>query len=80
MNTAEEIAQWVIYNRYPKSENEKISDAEMYNELVAKISELSTPPAPTDKETKKKNKPTDAYGGLGSELESGNMNYDAYYS
>jgi len=22
----------------------------------------------------------DAYGGLGSELESGNMNYDAYYS
>lgn len=23
---------------------------------------------------------SDAYGGLGSELESGNMNYDAYYS
>ena len=22
---------------------------------------------------------SDAYGGLGSELESGNMNYDAYY-
>ena len=27
MKTAKEIAQWVIDNRYPKSENEKVSDA-----------------------------------------------------
>jgi hypothetical protein len=25
------IAQWVIDNRYPKSENEKVSDVEMYH-------------------------------------------------
>lgn len=29
--TAEETAQWVIDNRYPKSELQKISDHEMYN-------------------------------------------------
>ena len=36
----EEIAQWVIDNRYPKSEYEKISDSEMYNLLIEKISNL----------------------------------------
>jgi hypothetical protein len=34
---AEKIAQWVIDNRYPKSENNKMSDFEMYHELVDKI-------------------------------------------
>lgn len=34
---AEEIAQWVIDNRYAKSENQKMSDAEMYHTLVEKI-------------------------------------------
>jgi hypothetical protein len=29
-----ELAQWVINNRYPKSENEKVSDAEMYNFII----------------------------------------------
>jgi phosphoglycerol transferase MdoB-like AlkP superfamily enzyme len=34
---AKEIAQWVIDNRHPKSENEKVSDAEMYNEILRLI-------------------------------------------
>lgn len=38
--TAEEIAQWVIDNRYPKSEDDKISDHELYYELVEKIKDL----------------------------------------
>jgi hypothetical protein len=29
-----ELAQWVINNRYPKSENDKVSDSEMYNFIV----------------------------------------------
>jgi hypothetical protein len=29
--TAEEKAQWVIDNRYPKSEKDKVSDFEMYH-------------------------------------------------
>tara|TARA_R110000772_G_C13310212_1_gene439999 strand:- start:33217 stop:33501 length:285 start_codon:yes stop_codon:yes gene_type:complete len=33
----EEIAQWVIHNRYPKSELEKMSDCEMYYALIDKI-------------------------------------------
>ena len=33
----EEIAQWVINNRYPKSEKEKVSDAEMYHFIVAQL-------------------------------------------
>lgn len=37
MKTAEEIAQWVIDNRYPKSEKEKISDHEMYHMIVDSI-------------------------------------------
>lgn len=38
--TAEEIAQWVINNRYPKNEQEKVSDAEMYQQLLSMIKEL----------------------------------------
>lgn len=41
MKTPQEIAQWVIANRYPKSENDKISDIEMYVQLVDDISILS---------------------------------------
>lgn len=33
----EEIAQWVIDNRYPKSEQDKVSDAEMYHFLCETI-------------------------------------------
>ena len=44
MNTAKEIAQWVIDNRYPKSENEKVSDMEMYHELVESIEKLCNIP------------------------------------
>lgn len=40
MKTPEEIAQWVINNRYPKSEKEKVSDAEMYHSLVESIVKL----------------------------------------
>lgn len=29
MKTAKEIVQWVIDNRYPKNEKERISDAEI---------------------------------------------------
>ncbi|MFT3679447.1 MAG: hypothetical protein QM791_04190 [Ferruginibacter sp.] len=36
---AREIAQWVIDNRYPKSENEKISDFEMLHISMGKIME-----------------------------------------
>lgn len=38
MKTAEEIAQWVIDNRYSKSENQKVDDFEMYHVLVEEIS------------------------------------------
>jgi len=38
---AKEIAQWVIDNRYPKSESEKVSDHEMYHELVLKIEQCN---------------------------------------
>ena len=34
------IAQWVIDNRYPKSEFNKISDMEMYHEIVGMIDKL----------------------------------------
>jgi len=33
----EEIAQWVINNRYSKSENDKVSDSEMYYFIVDEI-------------------------------------------
>lgn len=45
MKSAEEIAQWVINNRYPKSEKEKISDLEMYHtvkDAILKIAILDT--------------------------------------
>lgn len=35
--TAEEIAQWVIDNRYPKAESEKVADFEMFHHLVSSI-------------------------------------------
>ena len=37
MQTPEEIAQWVIDNRYPKSEFNKLSDQELFLGLVDKI-------------------------------------------
>lgn len=40
MKTAEEIAQWVIDNRYQNSDFDKISDDEMYNILVDSINKL----------------------------------------
>jgi len=41
MNNEEikKIAQWVIDNRYPKSEKEKVSDSEMYHNIVDKLSQ-----------------------------------------
>ncbi|MCE5332737.1 MAG: hypothetical protein LLF95_11445 [Bacteroidales bacterium] len=44
MKTPEEIAQWVINNRYPRNEKEKISDAEMYHSLVESITNLCNMP------------------------------------
>lgn len=35
--TKENIAQWVIDNRYSKSEFDKLSDSEMYYTLIDKI-------------------------------------------
>ena len=35
----EQIAQWVIDNRYSKSENNKVSDSEMYYTLIDKLEE-----------------------------------------
>ena len=40
----EEIAQWVVDNRYPKSENNKVSDSEMYYTLIEKINQALTIP------------------------------------
>ena len=40
MKTAEEIAQWVIDNRYQNSDFDKISDVEMYYFLVDRINKL----------------------------------------
>jgi hypothetical protein len=40
MKSIEEIAQWVIDNRYPKSEKEKVSDFEMYNIIVETIKQI----------------------------------------
>ena len=36
--TLEEVAQWVINNRYAKSELEKVSDFEMYHTIINKCS------------------------------------------
>lgn len=40
--TAEEISQWVINNRYAKSEFEKVSDFEMFHELTEQIKEYAS--------------------------------------
>lgn len=40
MKTIQEISQWVIDNRYPKSENDKMSDIEMYHTLIELINQL----------------------------------------
>jgi len=44
MKTKEEIAQWVINNRYPKSEKDKVPDVEMYHKLVESIEALFSIP------------------------------------
>lgn len=44
MKTPEEIAQWVINNRYPQNEKQKVSDAEMYHTLVESIANLCNLP------------------------------------
>lgn len=40
IDKAREISQWVIDNRFPKSEQDKISDMNMYVELNAKLLEF----------------------------------------
>ena len=40
METPEQIAQWIIDNRYPKNEKEKLSDFEMFNKLIYHIKSL----------------------------------------
>lgn len=40
MKTVQEIAQWVIDNRYPKSEKEKVSDFEMFLTLTEAMNKL----------------------------------------
>ena len=47
MKTPEEIAQWVIDNRYPQNEKQKVSDAEMYHNLVDSIANLCNLPVVT---------------------------------
>jgi hypothetical protein len=44
MKTTQEIAQWVIDNRYPKSENNKVSDAEMYHTLIEAMNQVLQQP------------------------------------
>lgn len=39
-NTPQEVAQWVIDNRYPKSENNKVNDFELYHLLSDKINNM----------------------------------------
>lgn len=41
MNSIQELAQWVIDNRYPKSEKEKTSDLEMYHTIVDAFTKLN---------------------------------------
>lgn len=40
--SAEETAQWVIDNRYPKGENEKVSDFEVYQYLIKAMQEFAS--------------------------------------
>ena len=44
MKTIQEIAQWVIDNRYPKSENDKVSDTEMYHTLIEAMNQVLRQP------------------------------------
>lgn len=39
----EELAQWVIDNRYPKSENNKVSDLEMYHFILDALTKQKLP-------------------------------------
>lgn len=36
----QEIAQWVINNRYPRGENDKVSDHEMYTTIVESVNKM----------------------------------------
>jgi len=40
IKTAEEIAQYVIDNRFSKSENDKVTDSELYHFLVDSIDQF----------------------------------------
>ena len=40
---AEQVAQWAVNNRYPKSEFDKVSDHEFYHTLLDKINSLHSP-------------------------------------
>ena len=44
METSKEIAQWVIDNRWPKGENDKVSNLEMFHEIVRRIDGIANPP------------------------------------
>jgi hypothetical protein len=39
--TPEDIAQWVINNRYPKSEFDKVSDFQMFHHVAHLIKEYT---------------------------------------
>jgi hypothetical protein len=39
-DTLEKVAQWIINNRYTRSEFEKVSDSEMYYTIIDKVSKL----------------------------------------
>lgn len=41
-SSPEQLAQWVIDNRYAKSENEKVSDFEMYNTILNAFSQMTS--------------------------------------
>jgi uncharacterized protein YmfQ (DUF2313 family) len=41
-NAVEQIAQWVIDNRYPKSEGDKMTNSELYCTLIDKVNALAT--------------------------------------
>ena len=47
---AEEVAQWVINNRYPKSELEKVSDKEMYEYIVKELGQYHASKVISDEE------------------------------
>jgi len=50
--TLEEVAQWVINNRYAKSELEKVSDFEMYNTIIDKCSKWQQERSYSEEEVK----------------------------